>query len=83
MSALFEARQKREHGMAAGQIECRGHLALAGAAPHQRGIASAAYGQRESVEQNRFARAGLAGEHGQTLAEFEIEPVDQDNVADR
>ncbi len=69
--------------MAVGQVERRGHLPLAGAAPHQRGVASAADGEREGIEQDRLAGAGLAGKHGQALAEFEIEPVDQDNVADR
>ena len=70
-------------GWLPGEIEDGRHLALACAAPHQRGIASAANGEREGVEQDRLAGAGLPGEHGQALAEFEIELVDQDDVADR
>ena len=72
-----------QHGMIGGEIESRGHLALAGALPHQRGIAAAADGKGEGIEQDRLAGAGLAGEHAKARAEFEIEPVDQNDVADR
>ena len=72
-----------QHGMIGGEIESRGHLALAGALPHQRGIAAAADGEGEGIEQDRLAGAGLAGEHAKARAEFEIEPVDQNDVADR
>ena len=77
------AASSAETGWSPGEGEDGGHLALARAAPHQRGIASAAKGERKSVEQDRFAGAGLAGEHGQAFAEFEIELVDQDDIADR
>ena len=75
--------QQRKHGMALGQLENRRHLALGLALAHERGIASAADGKREGIEQDRFAGAGLPGERRQALAEFEIELVDQDDVADR
>jgi hypothetical protein len=39
--------------------------------------------QRESVEQDRLAGAGLAGEHRETAREVDVEPVDQHDVADR
>ena len=75
--------QQRKYGMALGQLENRRDLALGLALAHQRGIASAADGEREGIEQDRFAGAGLPGERRQALAEFEIELVDQDDVADR
>jgi len=69
--------------MARGEIEDGRHLALARALPHQGGIASSADGKGEGVEQDRLAGAGLPGEHRQAFAEFEIELVDQNDVADR
>ena len=75
--------EQREHRVAAGKRENRRHLALVRAAPHERGVAPSAKRERKSVEKDRFAGAGLAGQHGQALAEFEIELVDQDDVADR
>ncbi len=42
----------------------------------------AAERERKAVEQDRLARAGLAGEHGEPFAEAQIEPIDQDDVAD-
>ncbi len=75
--------EKREHGMTGRKLEGGGDLALRRALPHQRRVAARAGRQRESIEQDRFAGAGLAGEHRQALAEFEIEPVDQNDIADR
>ena len=66
-----------------GKLEDRRHLALRRALAHQRGIAAAAEGKREGIEQDRLAGAGLAGQRRQALAEFEIELVDQNDVADR
>jgi hypothetical protein len=51
--------------------------------PNQARIAAAAERQREGIEQNGFARAGLAGQHGQSTGKLDIEPFDQDNVTDR
>ena len=75
--------QEREHGMALGKLENRRHLALSLALAHERSIAATADGEREGIEQDRLAGAGFAGERRQALAEFEIELVDQDDVADR
>ena len=49
----------------------------------QAGIAAAAERQREGIEQDGFARAGLAGQHRKATGEFDIEPFDQDDVTDR
>ncbi len=45
------------------KLEHRGDLALLRALTHQRGVAAAAERQRERVEQDRLAGAGLAGQH--------------------
>ena len=68
--------------MAARDLEHGGDLALLGAVAHQRLVAAAAQGQREGVEQDRLAGAGLAGEHGKAVGEIDVEPVDQHDVAD-
>ena len=39
--------------------------------------------QAERVQQDRLARAGFAGEHRESLAEFDIERGDDDKVANR
>ncbi len=65
------------------QLEDSGHLALLGAVAHQRGVAARAERQREGIEQDRLAGAGLAGQHGEAAREIDIEPIDQDDVADR
>ena len=46
------------------------------------GVAARAERQREGIEQDRLAGAGLAGEHGEPAGEIDVEPVDQDDVAD-
>jgi len=46
-------------------------------------IAAPAEGERQRVEQDRLARAGLAREHGETLVEGNVEPFDENDVADR
>ncbi len=69
-------------GCARRQVESRGHLALLGALAHQRDVAAGAERQRKGIEQDRLAGAGLAGQHGEAGGEIDIEPVDQDDVAD-
>ena len=69
--------------MAARDIEGGRHLALLRAMAHQTRIAAAAERQRERIEQDGFARAGLAGQHREATGEFDIEPFDQDDVTDR
>src|ERR1700727_1614022 len=64
------------------QVESGDHLALLGALAHHRGIAARAERQRESIEQDRFAGAGLAGERGKADTEIDVQAIDQDDVAD-
>ena len=75
--------EQRARRMIAGDVEAGDHLALLDAVAHQRLVAARAQGQREGVEQDRLAGAGLAGEHGKPVGKIDVEPVDQDNVADR
>ena len=68
--------------MVFGDVEGGDHLALLGALAHQRRVAARAERQREGVEQDRFAGAGLAGQRGKAGAEIDIQPIDQNDVAD-
>ena len=70
-------------GMARRQLESCGHLPLRRACAHQRHIATRAERKREGVEQDGFAGAGLARERGQAASEINVQPVDQDDVANR
>ena len=47
------------------------------------GVAAPAQRQGQAVEQDRFAGAGLAGEHRQPTREVDVQPFDQNDVADR
>ncbi len=76
-------REQRARRMVARDIEHGGDLALLDALPDQRLVPAAAKGQRESIEQDRLAGAGFAGEHGEPIGEIDVEPVDQHDVADR
>ena len=64
------------------EVKRGGHLALLRPLAHQRGIAARAQGKRERIKQDRFAGAGLAGQHGKPFGQIDIEPVDQDDVTD-
>ena len=64
------------------RVEHSRHLPLRLAAAHQRAVAARAEGEREGVEQDRFAGARLAGEHGQAAGELDVQPIDENDVAD-
>src|ERR1041385_2163595 len=64
-------------------LERRRHLTLLGPMAHEARVAAAAERKRERVEQDRFARAGLAGQHRQAGGGIDVEPFDQNDVADR
>ncbi len=69
--------------MVACELEGRGHLSLLGAVPHERTVAAGAERQRESIEKDGFSGARLAGQRREPGREIDIEPVDQDDVANR
>ena len=75
--------EQRERRMVRLDVERRRHLPLLGAVAHQARIAAAAERQREGIEQDRLAGAGLAGQHRQAGRIVDVEPFDQDDVADR
>ena len=75
--------EDRPHAGAGRQVEGGRHLALLGAMAHQAAIAAPAEGERQRIEQDRLARAGLARQHGETLVEGNVEPFDENDVADR
>ena len=74
--------EQRPCRMVALDLEHGGDLALLDAVADQRLVAAPAQRQREGVEQDRLAGAGLAGEHGKAAGEIDVEPVDQHDVAD-
>ena len=69
--------------MIACNLERRSNLTLLNTLPHQRLVTAPAQGQSKGIEQDRFAGAGLAGQHGKLVGEVNVEPVDQNDVADR
>ena len=72
---------ERVRGVAGGQFEYRGHLALRLAVAHERAVAARAERQRQRIEKNGFSRPGLAGEDRQPRREFEIQLIDQHHIA--
>ncbi len=59
------------------------HLTLLLAVAHEPAVAPAAERERQRVEQDRLAGAGFPGQHREARLEIEVEPVDQNDVADR
>ncbi len=81
-SSAFSARMARA-GWLLRHVEDGRHLALCRAVAHQRGVAARAERQRESVEKDGFAGARLAGEDGEAGGKIDVQPLDQDDIADR
>ena len=66
-----------------GHIEFGRELRAFGAGAELPHFETIAEQQAQRVEQDRLARAGFAGEHRESLAEFDIERGDDDKVANR
>src|SRR5262249_46022667 len=64
------------------QIENSGYLALRFAVADKRAVAAGPEAERKGIEQDRLAGARLAGQHSKARPEFEVELIDQHNVAD-
>ena len=69
--------------MALRHVEYRGDLALLHAMTDETCIATAAERERKGIEQDGFARTSFARQHRKAAGKFDIEPFDQDDVADR
>jgi hypothetical protein len=66
----------------AGRLKAGGDGSLGCPGPEQPAVGPFAEHQAQRVEDDRLAGAGLAGEHGKTRGELQIEALDQDDVAD-
>ena len=77
---LARQRQRRVFGL---KRERGGDRTSLGAPTHQSRVTAGAQRQAQCIEKNRFAGAGLAGQHAQALAEFEIQALNDDNISDR
>ena len=64
-------------------IENRSHLTAVLAMTHKPAIAAPAKGQRQTVKQDGFARTRFAGQHRKPGLEGKIQPLDQNDIADR
>jgi len=62
--------------------EFGGDLGTRRARPHHAPFGAVAQRQRQRVDQDRLAGAGLAGEHGQSRREIKLDRFDQQVVAD-
>ena len=62
--------------------ERRGDFGALRAVPHDFGAGAAAGREQQRIDENGFARAGLAGEHRQSGAELQLDSVDDREVAD-
>ncbi len=71
------------HGVVWRRGEAGDHGGLGRALAHEPRLRAHAQRQAQAVEQDGLAGAGLAGEHGQALAELQVEALDQHHVADR
>ena len=74
--------QRGDAGRQRGELEARHHARPVLAGAHQPAVGPRAEHQAQRVEQDRLARAGLAGQHAQPAGEVEVQRLDQDDVAD-
>ena len=75
--------QQRMHGMGGRRREPGGDIRLLGAGPNKPRVGACPQRQAQAVEQDGFARARLAGQHGEAGAEGQVEAFDENNVANR
>jgi hypothetical protein len=75
--------QQRECRMVGRKLEFGGDACLCLALPHQPGVGTHAQRQAQTIQQDRLAGAGLAGQHTEAWLELQLEPVDQHHIADR
>ncbi len=64
-----------------GDVEIGAHLGACRAGAHDARVGAAAEGQRERVDEDRLAGARFAGERAEARRKLEVEPIDDDVVA--
>jgi hypothetical protein len=75
--------EERPGGVIGLEVKRGDDAALLGPLAHQPGIAARAEREGKGVEQDRFARTGLAAQHRKASGKIDIQPVDENDVADR
>ena len=78
-----EAGRFQPAGKARRPVELGADLGPRRALAHHAGVAAAAEGELQRVDQDRLAGAGLAGEHGEARAEVEFERRHDHEIAQR
>ena len=64
------------------QRKACGHARLLSGFTHQSAFRPGAEGQTKTIQKDRLSGAGFTRQHGQPLIEIQIQPFDQDDVAD-
>jgi hypothetical protein len=75
--------ENRTRRMVTRHVEHGCHLPLRRAMANERCVAARAKRQRERVEQDGFSGACLARQHGEAGRKVDVQPLDQDDIADR
>ena len=81
--AKIVVRKPPARGRRVAQIELGGNLRALGARAQLARFETVAEQQRQRIEQDRFARARFAGQHGEPGAELGVERLDDGKVANR
>jgi len=71
-----------QRGVLNWQIKNSGHLALRLALPDEAAVTARAQSQGKGIKEDRFTSTRLTSQNGESAPEFQVEPVDQHNVAD-
>ena len=77
---VIVGKERRDMGRS---LKTRGHLRLVGTRAYQTTIGARAKGKAKRIQQNRFTGPGLTREHTKTACEFQVQCLDQHDIADR
>ena len=81
LGEVVPARQR--HGRVIGiERKRRAHRSLVRTLAHHAGVAAPAERKAERIEKNRFSGARLSGQHRQAGVEFEVQMLNNDDIAD-
>src|SRR6185369_14464679 len=65
-----------------GNVELGADFAFVGALPHDPRVAALAKHHRQRIDQDRFAGASFAGQHGESVVELELHAFDDHEITD-